>query len=84
MGGPPKVAIIGSEIAGVAAALALFRRGVEGAVYGQAGELSDIGASAQMTPNAKKALFSLGLERATMRIAFQPEARFCGAGKAGG
>src|ERR1044071_5557141 len=53
----PKIAIIGGGIAGLAAALALFRRGIEVAVYEQAGELSEIGAGVQMTPNAMKALF---------------------------
>src|SRR3954447_16637639 len=69
----PKIAIIGGGIAGLAAALALFRRGVEVAVYEQAGELSEIGAGVQMTPNAMKALFALGLEQAAMRVAFEPE-----------
>ena len=34
-----KIAIIGGGIAGLAAALALFRRGIEVAVYEQAGEI---------------------------------------------
>src|SRR4051794_37383239 len=69
----PKIAIIGGGIAGLAAALALFRRGIEVTVYEQAGELSEIGAGVQMTPNAMKALFALGLEQAAMRVAFEPE-----------
>jgi 2-polyprenyl-6-methoxyphenol hydroxylase-like FAD-dependent oxidoreductase len=39
----PKIVISGG-IAGLAAALARFRRGVEVAVYEQVGELSEIGA----------------------------------------
>jgi salicylate hydroxylase len=46
----PRIAIIGG-IAGLAAALALHRRGVEVAAYEQAPDLSEIGAGAQMTPN---------------------------------
>lgn len=46
----PKIAIIGGGIAGLTAALALFRRGVEAAVYEQTGALSEIGAGVQMTP----------------------------------
>src|SRR5215213_370095 len=69
----PRIAIIGGGIAGLAAALALFRRGIEVAVYEQAGELSEIGAGVQMTPNAMKALFALGLEAAALRVAFEPE-----------
>lgn len=69
----PRVAIIGGGIAGLAAALALRRRGVEVAVYEQAGELSEIGAGVQMTPNAMRALRSLGIEEAAMAVAFEPE-----------
>src|SRR3954470_19295401 len=79
----PKIAIIGGGIAGLAAALALFRRGIEGEVYEQAGELSEIGAGVQMTPNAMKALFALGLEQAAMRVAFEPEGQVLRSWKSG-
>lgn len=79
----PKIAIIGGGIAGLAAALALFRRGVEVAVYEQAGTLSEIGAGVQMTPNAMKALFALGLEQAAMRVAFEPEGQVLRSWKSG-
>jgi len=69
----PRVAIIGGGIAGLAAALALHRRGVEVTVYEQAGELSEIGAGVQMTPNAMNALRLLGLEERAMAVAFEPE-----------
>ncbi len=78
-----KIAIIGGGIAGLAAALALRRRGVEVAVYEQAGELSEIGAGVQMTPNAMKALFALGLEEAAMRVAFEPEGQVLRSWKSG-
>jgi len=68
----PRVAIIGGGIAGLAAALALHRRGVEVTVYEQAGALSEIGAGVQMTPNAMNALRLLGLEESAMAVAFEP------------
>jgi salicylate hydroxylase len=71
----PRVAIIGGGIAGLAAALALHRRGVEVTVYEQAGELSEIGAGVQMTPNAMNALRVLGLEESAMAVAFEPESQ---------
>jgi len=71
----PRVAIIGGGIAGLAAALALHRRGVEVTVYEQAGALSEIGAGVQMTPNAMNALRLLGLEESAMAVAFEPESQ---------
>jgi salicylate hydroxylase len=71
----PRVAIIGGGIAGLAAALALHRRGVEVTVYEQAGALSEIGAGVQMTPNAMNALRLLGLEESALAVAFEPESQ---------
>jgi salicylate hydroxylase len=71
----PRVAIIGGGIAGLAAALALHRRGVEVTVYEQAAALSEIGAGVQMTPNAMNALRLLGLEESAMAVAFEPESQ---------
>ena len=79
----PKVAIIGGGIAGLAAAVALRRRGVEASVHEQAGELSEIGAGVQMTPNAMNALRALGLEEAAMRVAFEPESQVLRSWKSG-
>ena len=79
----PKIAIIGGGIAGLAAALAFYRRGVEVAVYEQAGELSEIGAGVQMTPNAMRALKALGLEDSAMAVAFEPESQVLRSWKSG-
>jgi salicylate hydroxylase len=65
--------IVGGGIAGLAAAVALRRRGAEVAVYEQAGTISEIGAGVQMTPNAMRALAALGLEQPAMAVAFEPE-----------
>jgi len=58
----PRVAIIGGGIGGLAAALALERRGIETIVCEQAPALSEFGAGLNLTPNAIKALRALGLE----------------------
>jgi len=65
----PRVAIIGGGIAGLAAAVALHRRGV--------------GAGVQMTPNAMKALRLLGLEESAMKVAFEPESQVLRSWKSG-
>jgi salicylate hydroxylase len=79
----PKIAIIGGGIAGLAAAVAFHRRGIDATVYEQAPELSEIGAGVQMTPNAMKALKSLGLEQAAMAVAFEPESQVLRSWKSG-
>jgi 2-polyprenyl-6-methoxyphenol hydroxylase-like FAD-dependent oxidoreductase len=58
----PRIAIIGGGIGGLAAALALERRGAAVTVYEQSPVHSEIGAGLNLTPNAIKALRSLGLE----------------------
>jgi salicylate hydroxylase len=59
----PRIAIIGGGIGGLAAALALERRGAEVVVYEQSAVHSEIGAGINLTPNAVKAFRALGLER---------------------
>jgi salicylate hydroxylase len=58
----PRIAIIGGGIGGLAAALALERRGAEVAVYEQSPIHNEIGAGINLTPNAVKAFRALGLE----------------------
>jgi salicylate hydroxylase len=58
----PRIAIIGGGIGGLAAALALERRGADVTVYEQAPVHSEIGAGLNLTPNAIKALRALGVE----------------------
>jgi salicylate hydroxylase len=60
----PRIAIVGGGIGGLAAALALERRGAETVVCEQSAALSEIGAGLNLTPNAVKALRALGLETA--------------------
>jgi salicylate hydroxylase len=63
-----KVAIIGGGIGGLAAALALNRRGIEVAVYEQSAAITEIGAGVNMSPNALKAFRLLGVEDAIVEI----------------
>jgi salicylate hydroxylase len=58
----PRIAIIGGGIGGLAAALALERRGAEVIVCEQSPVHSEIGAGLNLTPNAVKAFRALGLE----------------------
>ncbi len=59
----PRIAIIGGGIGGLAAALALERRGAEVIVAEQSPVHSEIGAGLNLTPNAVKAFRALGLDR---------------------
>jgi salicylate hydroxylase len=65
----PRIAIVGGGIGGLAAALALERRGAQVIVAEQSGALSEIGAGLNLTPNAVKALRALGVEHAVNAIA---------------
>jgi 2-polyprenyl-6-methoxyphenol hydroxylase-like FAD-dependent oxidoreductase len=58
----PRIAVIGGGIGGLAAAVALHRRGIEVAVYEQSAALGEIGAGIAVSPNAVKACRALGIE----------------------
>ena len=64
----PKVAVIGGGLGGLAAALALHRRGIEVSVHEKAPVLAEIGAGVNLTPNTLKALRHLGVEEAVLDI----------------
>ena len=59
--GKPHVLIVGGGIGGMAAALALLQRGFDVDVFEQTGELREIGAGIQISPNGNRALHSLGV-----------------------
>ena len=62
----PRIAMVGGGIGGLAAALALERRGFETIVCEQSPALSEIGAGVNLTPNALMALRALGVEDAVV------------------
>jgi salicylate hydroxylase len=63
-----KIAVIGAGIGGLAAALALLRRGLDVDVYEQASELKEVGAGVQISSNGTRVLDALGLEDALARV----------------
>jgi len=66
------IAIVGGGIGGLAAALALTRRGIEVAVYEQAPELRELGAGVQISANGTRVLHALGLEETLEQVQVLP------------
>jgi salicylate hydroxylase len=66
------IAIVGGGIGGLAAALALVRRGIEVAVYEQAAELRELGAGVQISANGTRVLHALGLKDALAQVEVLP------------
>jgi salicylate hydroxylase len=67
-----KVAIVGGGIGGLAAALALIRRGIDADVYEQADELRELGAGVQISANGTRVLHALGLKDALEKVQVLP------------
>lgn len=59
-----KIIIVGAGIGGLAAALALQRRGFRVVVYERAQEIREIGAGLIITSNARRPLHNLGIDKA--------------------
>jgi salicylate hydroxylase len=72
--GTRNVIIAGAGIGGLTAALTLSRAGLRATVLEQAPQLEEIGAGIQLTPNATRILFQLGLAEELARTAVEPEA----------
>ena len=70
-----KVLIAGGGIGGLAAAIALLQRGFDVDVYEQAGELREIGAGMQISPNGNRALQSLGVFEALRHLSSDAEGK---------
>lgn len=68
------VAIVGGGVGGLAAAVALARRGAGVTVLEQARALGEVGAGLQIGPNGVAALEALGLRSAAAGVATRPEA----------
>jgi salicylate hydroxylase len=67
-----KIAIVGGGIGGLAAALALLRRGIDVEVYEQAPELREFGAGVQLSANGTRVLHALGLKEALAKVQVLP------------
>ncbi|OGA26075.1 MAG: monooxygenase [Betaproteobacteria bacterium RIFCSPLOWO2_02_FULL_67_26] len=65
----PHVLIAGGGIGGLAAALALLKRGIDVEVYEQASELREVGAGVQLSANAIRVLHELGVHDALRALA---------------
>lgn len=68
MASPLRVAIIGGGIGGIAAAVALHRRGIDVSVYEQAPALTEVGAGVALQPNGIRMLRRLGLGDEVIRF----------------
>src|ERR1700683_317659 len=66
------IAIVGGGIGGLAAALALVRRGIDVDGYEQAPELRELGAGVQISANGTRVLHALGLKEALERVQVLP------------
>lgn len=69
---PLNIAIVGAGIAGLTAALAMSKSGAKVQVFEKADELTEIGASIQLSPNATRILQELGLEDALSKFWTEP------------
>ena len=68
-----RATIVGAGIAGLTAALALARHGIDVEVFERAQVLKEAGAGLQLSPNATHALASLGLLPGLQKIGFEPQ-----------
>ena len=68
----PNIAIIGAGIGGLAASACLRKVGIETTIYEQAPAFARIGAGIQMTPNAMRVLYAIGVGDRIRTDAFEP------------
>ncbi|MDJ1135253.1 FAD-dependent monooxygenase [Streptomyces iconiensis] len=69
-----RVAIVGAGIGGLAAAVALSRRGIGVEVYEQAAELREVGVGMHLAPNGSRVLHRWGLAGRLRETAVRPAA----------
>lgn len=68
------IGLVGAGIGGLAAAACLLRNGHRVRIYEQAGQVSEVGAAVQMSANAVKVLYHLGLKDRLEAVAVKPRA----------
>ena len=71
----PHILIAGGGIGGLAAALALLKRGFDVDVYEQASELREVGAGVQLSANGARVLHELGVLPAFRALACEAEGK---------
>lgn len=67
-----RVGIVGAGIGGLTAAITLRSAGIEVVVHERSSSLGEVGAGVQLSPNATRVLFGLGLEDALGAVAVRP------------
>jgi len=68
-----EILIVGGGIGGLTAALCLAKQGHRVQVFEQASVISEAGAGLQLSPNATRVLFHLGLQTPLAEVAFAPQ-----------
>jgi salicylate hydroxylase len=74
LSGEEPTIVVGAGIGGLTAALALARAGRDVLILEQAAQLGEVGAGIQLSPNASRVLYSLGLREQLEACAFRPQA----------
>src|ERR1700742_3001862 len=76
---PLRAAIVGGGIGGLAAAIALSRRGIEVTVYEQAASLSEVGAGLVLYPNSLRQLDRMGVGQTLIARGARlgPKSQYC-------
>ncbi len=67
-----KIAILGAGIGGLAASACLRKAGIDTTIYEQAPAFARIGAGIQMSPNAMRVLYGIGIGDQIRTTAFEP------------
>ena len=73
MAGPKRILIAGGGIGGMTTAAALLQRGFDVAIFEQAGELREVGAGIQISPNGNRALDSIGAFETLRKLSCRAE-----------
>jgi len=68
----PRIAILGAGIGGLAVSACLRKAGIETTIYEQAPAFARIGAGIQMSPNAMRVLYGIGIGDKLRATAFEP------------
>ncbi len=72
-GSKPRILIAGGGIGGMTTAAALLQRGFDVAIFEQAGELREVGAGIQISPNGNRALDSIGAFETLRKLSCRAE-----------